>query len=245
MTVIYGLTRLHYGADYLGYTIKSLAPFVRRHIILYSPTPTFGNYTELPNPDDRDTLMRVAFDAGGNGIEWIEGRPVEVAAAVRLYPDADMFIELDADEVIQPELARNLLSDYERGDLTARIYRLPFLHFWRSFSYTCDDSAYPMRVYLPKAQGADMDYYPAEKGRIFHFGYARREADMRYKVALSVHRPEWRQEWWSDIWGAFPDRLTDLHPVCVDGFWNAQLYDKWQLPDFMCDHPYFGLDKIE
>lgn len=244
MTNVVAVSRVHYGVDYLPWVLRSTLPFVQAHLIIYTPTPTFGRYTDMPNPDSREALLAAARSVASDKVLWVEGVPVEVDTALEYFPNADIVLELDADEVIAPALFADIITRYERGELTARAYRLPFCHHWRSFGYICDDSGWPMRLYLPKNAPGDAAFYPASEHRIHHFGYCRRDADMRYKWETSVHIGELRPEWWTEIWARFPDRLSDVHPVIRD-WWAAEPYDRALLPDVLCDHPYFELEKVE
>jgi hypothetical protein len=246
MTEIKAITRLHYGADYLEQVIRSTEGFADKHIVVYTPVPTFGHYTHLPNPDTRDQLLDIAQRAAGKRLHWIEGRVPEIAVALDAYDNIDILLELDADEVIQPQLVRTILERYEAGLLTHRQYRLPMIHHWRSFSYACRNPGWPGRLYLPKVGGDSIEYFEGGEasGVIHHFGYCRRRADMEYKVQLSVHRPEWRAGWWENKYDAFPNDLADVHPCCVD-MWNAEPYDKTQMPEIMRDHPYYNLEVVE
>lgn len=244
MTNVYAFSRVHYGGDYLGSTLKSTQPFVRQHLILYTAKPTFGRETDMPNPDSRDDLFE-AVRAANVRVYWLEGVPIQVETALANYTDADILLELDADEVIQPQLFDDIVRRYEAGKLTQYAYRVPFLHHWRSFNYACEDSGWPIRLYLPKAANRDLGWYNGDAGHVHHFGYARKTRDMQYKWETSVHIGELRPEWWSEIWAKFPRRLNDVHPVCRDGFWNARAYDKTQLPEFMHSHPYFDMEVIE
>jgi hypothetical protein len=244
MTQIIAFTRLHYGLDYLEWVIKSSEGFADKHVCLYTPSPTFGRATHLPCPDARDDLHRVAHETGKHRMHWVEGMPVNIKSVYALYPDADMILELDADEVIAPGLAANILKDYQAGYFTKREYRLAFMHHWRTFGYVCKDAAFPMRLFLPNNPPGE-EYYALEKGYVHHFGYARKVSDVDYKIRISMHADEWRPEWWQEIFLKFPDRLADLHPVCLNGFWNAEEYDKWDLPEILHNHPYFDSEVIE
>lgn len=241
---IVAVTRAHYGCDYIRAVVQSTEGFAEKHAVLYTPVPTFRHSAPVPNPDSEAELHSIASAAGGARLEWLTGLPVEVDTAFKQFPSADIILELDADEVIEPLLCRDIIERYSRGELTARSYRLPLIHFWRSFGYVCRDGNHPPRLYLPHNSGQDGVYYPSGAGHILHFGYARRIVDMEYKIALSAHRDEFRKTWWDDTFMAFPDRLMDLHPISPD-FWNAEAYDKTRLPDCLREHPYYQLDKIE
>ncbi len=242
---IIAFTRLHYGADYLAEVIKSTEGFAERHIVLYTPVANFPGKTNLPCPDERQQLMDIARQAGGPRVEWVEGMPIGAQSAMEICPDADLLLELDGDEIIQPALFKDILRRYKAGELTNRHYRLPMLHHWRSFNYVCRDQLRPVRIYLPQIQeNGDALYYPEGAGYIHHFGYARNLVDTRYKLALSMHADEFRTGWWDEVFMDFPARKKDLHPVVVD-IWNAEPYDRHSLPEFMHNHEYFDLEVIE
>lgn len=246
---IIAFTRLHYGADYLGAVLASTAGFAEKHVILYTPTPSEGfTSSGLACPDSRDELYRIALDTLGERFVWMDQVPLNRATIQAAYPDADIILELDADEVPNAELLRNIRARYTAGELTQRHYGLPFIHYWRSFEYACRDIHCIGRLFLPKLDGETMVQYPdgEANGAVHHFGYARKLDDMRYKVATSAHAYEWRPGWWEDIFLKFPERLTDLHPVCLDGFWNAkETRGGVPLPTVLKDHPYRKLKVIE
>lgn len=246
--MIIAFTRLHYGADYLGYVIRSALPFVDKYVVLYTPTATFGNTPTISCPDPREQLLTIAISAAGNEghkIDWHDDKRPETGEALAMYPDADMALELDADEVIHPWLFEHILENLRDGNLTKFNYRLPFLHYWRSFRYACEDSSWPARLYLPKnAKDGDPAFYDNAPACIHHFGYARKTADVRYKWECSMHNADFRSEWWEEIWHKFPERLTDLHPVSRD-FWNAREVDPTCLPEVLKDHDYSWRGVIE
>lgn len=238
--------RVHYGCDYLHWVIKSTEQIADTFVVMYTPTPTFGRDTDLPNPDSRDELYAIAEQAAGSRLRWYDGTP-DARIVLEMYPTAEFILELDADEVLHPSLADNIIREYEAGSLTYFQYRMPMIHHWRSFDYICTNEGWPGRLYLPnnnpsQALGGFPNGY--EAGVISHFGYARRRADMLYKVALSVHLPEWREGWWENKYDRFPEVLTDLHP-CVNDIWDAAPYDKRNNLSFMADHPYFDLEVID
>jgi hypothetical protein len=241
--MIIAVTRLHYGKDYLYDVIKSSEGLADKHLVLYTPIATFSQHTDLPCPDNREELLAIAQEAGGARLDWREGLPVAVPTAFQVYPDADMYIELDGDEVLSPELKADILA--RQSELTAQIYRLPFLHFWRSFDRACFDGSWPTRIFIPDNEGGAPVYWPGgrEAGYVYHFGYARSNQDMLYKLGLSEHKPEFRPGWWENKYLA--NAQEDLHPVCVDGFWNTEEFDKTQLPAHLKNHPYYGLEIIE
>lgn len=245
---IIAFTRVHYGADYLAYVIRATQDFAEQHMVIYSPQVSLGfTATELACPDSRSDLYRLAHNAAGKRLVWLEDAPLRVETVREMFPSADVILELDADEIPHRSLLDDILRRMERGELKAQMYRLPFLHHWRSFKHVCKDGNWPVRLYLPKNYGGDIEFWPDgyANGAIHHFGYARQLNDMRYKLDVSAHRSEFRPRWWEDTFLAYPDRLTDLHPVCVDGFWNAEFIDRRALPAVLRNHPFFNLEVIE
>lgn len=245
---IVAFTRVHYGVDYLPYVIRSTADFADQHIVLYTEETSRGyQHTSLPCPDSRHDLYRAARNAAGGRLMWADEMPATMEGVFAMRPDADIFLELDADEIPDPSLLNHIRERAEAGELQSRMYRLPFVHYWRSFAYACRDTNYPVRLFVPRNYNEDIEFWPDSEshGVIHHFGYARSLEDMRYKVEVSAHRPEFRREWWSEIFLKFPERLTDLHPVCVDGFWNAEPIDKRTLPLVLMSHPYLNREVIE
>jgi hypothetical protein len=241
--MIIAVTRLHYGKDYLWDVIKSTEGFADKHLVLYTPVSTFSQHTDLPCPDNRAELLAIAQDAGGARLDWREGLRVAVPTAFTEYPQADLYLELDADEVLSPELKADILA--RKDELTAAVYRLPFAHFWRNFNTVCLDASWPTRIFIPNNENKETAYWPGgmEAGLVYHFGYARQKQDMLYKLGLSEHKPEFRPGWWLDKYIA--NAQEDLHPVCKDGFWNAEYFDKERLPEHLRNHPYYNLEIIE
>lgn len=245
---IYGVIRLHYGADYLRWVIKSFRPIAEKVVILYTEMPSFqgGRPSRDGNIDTRADLVACIPEEDKERILWYDNQPVDVYQVPRIFPEVDAVLELDSDEVISPELCGSILHEIDQGTLGDRVYRLPMIHHWRSFNYYCTNQGWPTRMFFPKNTGGNDSYFPGgyERGVIHHFGYCRRRKEMEYKVDLSEHRPEWRPGWWEEKYNRFPEVLEDVHPTCIN-MWNAQPYDKTKMPDIMRDHPYWDLEVVE
>jgi len=65
MAKIIAATRCHYGKDYLAEVVRSTEGFASEHVVMYTPTPTFGRDTDIACPDSRDELREAAFYGGG------------------------------------------------------------------------------------------------------------------------------------------------------------------------------------
>lgn len=247
--MIVGYTMLHYGTDYLAYALQSLAPYVDKHVILYSATPSFGSATQLHCPDSRDDLFAIADRVLGEKLVWYDGLPQNYTTVKAILPDTRLILEVDADEIWPPSLIASVLRRFRSANLMLGPYRMPMIHHWRSFFYACSDGSWPVRMFvgggLENAHWKTIPTsWPYDGAPINHFGYARSIEDTRYKVETSAHKGEWRRGWFDNVFLRFPERLKDLHPVTVD-FWNAEPYDRGRLPDFMQKHPWYDREVIE
>lgn len=242
MTIV-GYTMLHYGCDYLADALLALHDYVDRHVIIYSPTPTFGSQTTLRCPDSRDDLRAIADSVLGKKLLWVEGAPQNYNTVRQVLPATKLILETDADEVWPLNLIARVLRLWRDGELTHDRYRMPMIHHWRSFGFVCRDQSWPIRLGLFNRQVPEPIPWLYSGSPINHFGYARSLADMRYKIDTSAHKGEWRAGWWENKflpWTPDADRagMTDLHPVAVN-LWNAEPYDRQSLPQFMRKHPNF------
>jgi cellulose synthase/poly-beta-1,6-N-acetylglucosamine synthase-like glycosyltransferase len=236
---------LHYGSDYLGYSIKSIYDFVDEIHILYSDKPSHGHVSTLPNNDSKDKLCKssLIFGDAKNKIKWhdgnwaYEGQQRDTIYKIAADRGADTILVVDADEIWTPEVIKSTLEEGSKSNSRNNLIRM--LTFWRSFSWICTDEMMPVRLIYPN-RPMSVKYLT---GRVLHFGYARSIEDIKYKMSCHGHKNEWRADWF-DRYCKWPaSGHEDLHPTCVKT-WNAQPYDKKLLPEFMHTHPYFNLDII-
>lgn len=244
--IIDALTRLHYGAPYLDAVIRSTEGLAERHWIVYTDVPNFPGSPTIPCPDTRDQLYEIATIAGGDRLRWIDHPAPGISVVLDDHPEIDALLELDSDEVLHQDLAYHVKRTLEAGTLTAKRYRLPMCHHWRSFHYVCHDTQWPIRLYLPHAPEDDVRFYDrlSPERYIHHFGYAIPQIYMNYKWMLSIHKDELRPEWEGDRYWQFPFILKDLHPVSYK-FWNAESFADSDLPACLINHPYRYLQVIE
>jgi len=238
-------TALHYGADYLGWAIRSVIDHVDEHVILYSDVGSHGHQTDRVCPDSRETLYQIAQQAAGDKLRWIDGHwPYEGAqrdAVHEVVPDADVILVVDADE-IWPTYPIKFDPQSNSPIFQRHSWRVPIIHYWRSF-YRCvlHDPAYPIRIICPKVpESAGTD---TTGGVINHMGYAQRAALVEYKQHVHGHKGEWRRDdWFHKVFMANAQR--NCHPVGSE-YWNPEPVDPWQyMPAFMKDHPYANLEVI-
>jgi hypothetical protein len=245
MSKILAYVSCHYGKDYLGYAIRSIYPFVDKILILYTPKPSYGHHTELVNPDNEKDIRLAAFKFGDpdHKIKWMEGQygnegqHRHVATEYAQNMGYDTVMALDYDEIWDHESIRSAIQYVINSD--KKIFRVPMIHFWRSFNYVCRDLAQPVR--FTKLSGEGDAYVPLETP-VYHFGYAIPTDLLAYKSSIHGHKDEWRENWFNEVWLA--DRRTDVHPTCEQDFWTPEDFDKRKLPKFMRKHPFYNLEVI-
>jgi hypothetical protein len=238
-------TALHYGLDYLAYAIRSVAPFVDEWAVAYSFQGSHGHRVNVTCPEDEEDLRELATEIlravnPSCRLIWHSSTwPHEGAqrdAARTLLRNCDLYLVVDADEVYSDGAAEEAIrraTAHEGGS-----FRLPFIHFWRSFDYACTDDAWPVRVIK---QGQEPTGHYLDTPPVLHFGYAREPNAISYKMLVHGHKGEWRPYWFERTFLSWtPDGPhDDLHPTNKD-FWRAEPFDKSTMPDFMRAHPYYN-----
>lgn len=236
-------TPLLYGKKYLQYAIASVADFVDRHIILYTPEPSYGHGTDLSCPDTEEQLRECVSEF--QHVKWMHApgarSETEHRGAVMGCLDGteDILLPVDADEVWHPvSLDACLRTVYTYNSM--REWRVTgMVHLWKSFNWACTDQMAPVRL-------VDLRHDKGENHihcRIYHFGYAQDLYTTRYKWAIHGHKPELRPNWFEEKFVNWQPGDEDVHPTC-EGVWNPKPFDKKFMPLFMKFHPYYDLEVI-
>ena len=237
---------LHYGSDYLGYSIKSVYDHVNKIHILYTSRPSHGHASNMVNPDTKEKLTTAAnlFGDPKGKIIWHEGQWNNEGAQrntiteIAKQDNADTKVVVDSDEIWDEDVLLKSIEDSNKG--SARNNCIRMLTFWRSFSNVCHDEMMPTRVICCKRTNNTVSYLG---NRVNHFGYARSVVDVAYKMSIHGHKGEWRNDWFDKYKNWPKSGNIDLHPTC-NNVWNATPYDKTKLPVFMRSHPYYNLEVI-
>jgi hypothetical protein len=252
---VIGFVALHYGVDYLAYAIESIIDHISELHIAYTSIGSHGHRTSTPCPETRDELYAIASTVAGRKLRWHDGEwaheGLQRDSIYQYAPDADVIIVLDSDEIWGAGLAEEAIDITTSGNF--KRWRLPFIHYWRSFSRcVLHDPAYPVRVLCPKKPGYphemadECTYNPGQDHLVInHMGYAQRPEIVEYKILTHGHRNEWRRDvdWFKDKFMA--NAQTDVHPV-GSKYWDAEVVNPLDyLPDWMASHPYFGMEVIE
>lgn len=252
---VHSLTIVHYGADYLYYTIKQLYDVVDVIHVFYTPTPSHGHRTNVPPIETETQLFNEAYRYDPERkIRWYhmsgithEGPQRDLALQTIIGAGAEMVVVADCDEIWHTQWLRRAI-DYVWQENRARKWRINMIHFWRSFNWACRDDGWPERIIdlrHPSGYG-DID---REIAQVYHFGYAVRDEIMKYKWQIHGHKNELRQEWLNDIWTAWPP-VDNCHPTNGRDhngkpFWTPTQFDKRLLPEIMQEHPFYGVERIE
>ena len=230
---------LHYGKEYLDYSMRSIRPFVDQIFVVHSKAPSFGSKTRRKNPDtEAELISSVTVD----GVVWLETEAGTEEQHRRYIMDHiegyDYLFHVDYDEVWDLRALVRIKEELRKKRY--REYRVGFRHLYRSFDWICDDPMMPTRfINLKKKEGVG---YLDEKG--YHFGYAINPKLMQYKWDIHGHKQELKKGWFTDVYSKFPEIKEDVHPTC-DNTWNVQAFNKEELPVLMKAHPYYGKDIID
>jgi len=234
-------TILHYGADYVGYALRSVEPFVDRMHVVYTPHPSHGSRATVAPPEGRAQLHAAAMTAGRKVVWhdvdgfWQEGPHRDYALSLC---QGDLALVVDADEVWDGAVLEQVLQfaydGPQRDTLVA--CKTP----WRSFRWLCQDPMQPVRVI--KKSGQAVAGFPLDRGWFWHFGYAVRTPIMTYKWQIHGHVSEMRPHWFRDKWAPWPP-VQDVHPTC-ERTWYPEPFDRERLPALMHEHPFWDLEVI-
>jgi hypothetical protein len=251
---------LHYGAEYLAWSVRSIQDAVDEIHVLYTDKPSFGYATSLQCPETEEQLFKEAHRFLKKPMIWHKGRwETQVAHRNMIHKiakdvGADVIFTIDADELWEPSTLKDTI-DFVRMS-KERVFRIRPLQFWRSIHWHCTDPMMPDRfihvggvgeyyISQPWSNGSDFK----QKYPMFHFGLAQSASLMKYRMSVSGHLPEWRPKWLEEKllpWKPGCD-LRDLHPTTKDMWKEAKPVSTEHKPileTLLGDHPYFKLDLI-
>lgn len=246
---------LHYGKEYLAWSVRSVQEAVDEIHVLYTDVPSYGHAAGAPCPDSEEELEREARRFCRKPLFWHRGRwPSERAHRDTVLPiarerGATRILLVDADEVWAPGQVAAAL-DLARPGAPGRV-RVAFRHFWRSFKWSCVDGTMFFRVFNLGRDGRISQGEGVLRPQAFpvlHFGYAQSPEITRYKWTCHGHRSELRRGWLEERFVGWRPGDKDVHPVCGRGFWNPEPTDaptRDALRSVLADHPYWGLDLID
>lgn len=236
---VLGYIPLHYGAEYLRESIRSMDPHVEKIVIVYCPKPSQGHATATPCPESRDQLLKICEESS-NKIEWHEvqfyGEGAHRNYILQYSEGYDIIFTLDADEIVdQNDIPRALQEAFESDKRNFGING--FINFWRNFDHVCLDGFRPYRVTNLRNREGNAEL----KLRIYHFGTCQSIKTIRYKWLVSGHKNEIKHDWIDGTYLRWTpeNNFGDLHPVS-NNLWNTIPFDKNTLPEDLKQHPNFN-----
>jgi hypothetical protein len=237
---------LHYGSEWLKWSIESVRNHVDDIIVVYAPGPSFGHGTKAVCPDTKEELMEICrpYDVLWSNISkshW-EGNHRDAAVSMCMEEGADIIMPVDHDELWDPVMLSKSL-DFVKSS-PQKHYLVHMQHYWRSVDYVCFDMAAPQRFIKPGAGSNITSYIPSQYGNVHHYGYAQSVELMRYKWLIHGHLGELRPDWLDKIFIPWKPGMRDVHPTNEKNFWDPVPFDKLQLEHLIGDHPYYHLDLI-
>ncbi len=245
---------LHYGAEYLAWSVRAIEPFVDEIRVLFTPTPSFGHGSAgMRGPETGDQLRAEVdrFLKDPSKLRWRvgtwRGEGEHRDAAEEGLRDTDtLLLHVDADEV-WPAAALEALLTYVSGRRgSPRSWRVPFVHFFRSFRWLCRDPLMPERIVDLRPGRVRGEWgFCSSIAPVLHFGYAQSEAIVRYKWRVHGHKAELRPGWLDRFAGWQPGDV-DMHPTNVN-FWDPEPTSDEiavHLDALLHDHPYRHLSRI-
>lgn len=237
---------LHYGAEFLDISIKSIRDHVSKIFILYTSNPTYGHGTEYKCPENESSLKTIAERAAPGKISWhnvthlkFNGEGSHRNYVYKLLSaNVTQMICIDADEIWEPSLVTKALQDAKK--LNTRNVRVHgFVHFWKSVHYACTDHFAPIRIVNVKVKSGEGSI----NSKIYHFGYCQSHPIMEYKWLIHGHKNELKKGWRNMYlnWNPENGYCHDVHP-CVNGLWDPQPFDISTLPDLIKNHPIYSMN---
>lgn len=240
---------VHYGAEWLRWSMKSISKLVDDIHIFYTDKPSFGYDTDLVCPESKEDILRQAIQSEVK-FSWVtcpefpnEGAHRDFAINA-LADDFDTILVVDSDEIWPYDDLYKALFVAEKYHVVNR-FHVGMRHFWRSVRWVCDDPAMPIRIIHPNVKNDSFAYLDVHA---YHMGYAQSPAIIRYKESIHGHKGEWRERWFEDKFMAWKPGYGDVHPTNVN-FWNPARFDsnadEGRLYNIISDHPYINLEIIE
>lgn len=248
---------LHYGKEYLAWSVRSVQDAVDELHVFYTPRPSYGFHDRgLTCPDTEGQLYEAAHKFATKPVIWHrikasnEGEHRQLMHVEAQRRGAELYVVVDSDEVWDPN-GLSATLDYVSEANSAGRWLARFCNFWRSWRWIVSDGFRPVRV-VDLRHPLTVDAYLDETMQpepVFHFGYAQNEATMRYKVACHGHLAEFRPNYLDTLF--FPWRpgcdLRYLHPTSLQ-IWEqpeatpASVLET--LDAILYDHPYRAVELI-
>jgi hypothetical protein len=250
---------LHYGLEYLPWSIRSVQDAVDEIHIFYAEKPSYGHTKNIPCPEHELELQTAAHRFLRKSLFWHVGswqneqehREAFLEVAHELA--TELILVVDADELWPPGSARATLEHAYRENNAGQWFA-NFQNFWRSFKYEVRDNFKPIRI-LDLRQMQDIYSHlelgpQAQPEPVYHFGYAISKETMAYKWTCHGHQLDLATGWLEDkflAWSPETNQPEELYPL------GSKLWQKAHrtsehvdeiIKSMLHDHPYYNLELI-
>jgi hypothetical protein len=230
---------LHYGAEYLNASIKSIEPFVDKIHILYTENPSYGFHSDIKCPETEQQLKDIVFTST-NKANWHkikaghEGQHRDIA--FQFTDGYDLLLACDADEVWEAQSLDWCLQSAMKGEAWRYNIR-GFINFWKSFNHHCIDYFAPARIFNLHRNNKNEDVL---NGIVYHFSCAQSKAIMDYKWTIHGHKNEIHSDWLNKTYYQWKEGDKWLHPASKTVWEEALPFDKNTLPEILKQHSNFN-----
>ena len=237
---------LHYGSEYLKESILSIVDHVEQIVFLYTERPSYGQSSNIPNPDSRDTLLKIAWENCKGKMEWIDidqtSQENNHRNLVFGYEQGfDLIMAVDADEIWDnlPEAIEAALATKARH---INVAGSQWVHFWRSFDECNRDGFAPTRFHCVNFNKSNATIHC---GNVYHMGYAQSERITEYKISVHGHKSI-LQSWFKEKFKSYEKGVTRLiHPDSQTVWVDVEKFDKTTLPKLLKEHPNYNVERIQ
>jgi hypothetical protein len=237
---------LHYGVEYLPWSVRSVQQEVDEIHVLYTPKPSFGFTTAERCPESEAELRAAAERFLERPLFWhrgdwkSEGAHRDAGRAMAEKAGSSLMVVVDADEVWDRATLGAALREAEVGREHTLVR---MVHYFRSLKWMCSDGSMPVRLINLRSEGSGA--LAVQRWPVFHLGYAQSLQMVRYKWLIHGHLSELRRGW-LDRFGAWQPGQGDMHPT-NENFWTPEpsstaLEDK--LRELLPGHPYWDHEVI-
>jgi hypothetical protein len=243
---------LHYGKEYLAWSIRSVQDAVDEIHILYSDRPSFSYETELVCPDSEEELKKEAYRFLSKPLFWHRGHwKNETEHRNTIYGIAKergigQILVVDSDELWETKEAAAALD--RAAARPERHVLARFIHFWRSLHWACEDPSMPVRI-INVTNKEGTWYLSPQDAPVLHFGYAQSECLTAYKQSVHGHKAEWRPRWFEEKFLPWTpgSSIKDVHPTNGSDFWTPKPTNekiKRIVEELLGGHVYLGREVI-
>lgn len=205
--------------DVIRGTIRSLKPFVDKHIVLISEKPYFGNYSEP------DKTFQYCMDEEVEVIKGVwELDHYQRNLGISLCQDCDWVLTFDSDEMLTKEGMEKLIEALKETDADALVLKPKI--YWNTTDYILspDPGFMPIVavrpnikfIHIRNIEACKIDIYTNEDNPMHHLSWCSPK-DIYKKVKCYAHAPDYDWETWYQDYYKHWDFNKDSSVIFPDG----------------------------